>query len=128
MKPVVGRKVLVLDDDDHALQTAAALLVRHGFVVATYSGMLNRITHAVNERPDLILVDVNMPLVPGDELVKLLAACPSLAGVPMVLFSSNDEGALRQAARACGAAGYICKSEMGRLGFAAKVARYLAPA
>jgi DNA-binding response OmpR family regulator len=119
-----GRKILVIDDDALLLETASQLLRQRGFQVATHQDSFNRLNAVRTCRPDLILMDVNMPLVPGDEIVKLLQEDPDLRGIPVLLFSSNDERALRLAARDCGAAGYICKSQMGGQ-FAAIVERRL---
>jgi CheY-like chemotaxis protein len=116
-------KILVMDDDAVLLETASELL-RPGFDVVTYRAAFNRLNVVREHRPDLILMDVNMPLVPGDEVTKLLKDSAELAGIPVVLFSSNDERSLQQMARRCGASGYISKSEMG-WNFAAKVGRHL---
>jgi CheY-like chemotaxis protein len=116
-------KILVMDDDPVLLETASELL-RTGFDVITYRAAFNRLNVVREHQPDLILMDVNMPLVPGDEVTKLLKDSAELSGIPVVLFSSNDEQSLRQMARNCGAVGYISKSEMG-WNFAAKVERHL---
>jgi CheY-like chemotaxis protein len=66
-----ARKILIVDDDAELLETAAELLRQGGFDVATYSGHFNRLGVVAAERPDLVLLDVNMPFVPGDELYSL---------------------------------------------------------
>jgi CheY-like chemotaxis protein len=106
-------KILLMDDDPELLDTAAQLLQQRGFDVVTHRDSFNRLNAVRLHRPDLVLMDVNMPFVPGDEIVKLLKDDPDLCRIPILLFSSNDERALRQAARECGASGYISKSEMG---------------
>jgi CheY-like chemotaxis protein len=106
-------KILIIDDDAELLETAAQLLQQRGFQVVTHRESFNRLNAVRIHRPDLVLVDVNMPFVPGDEIVKLLQDDPELRQIPIFLFSSNDERSLRHAARECGAAGYISKSEMG---------------
>jgi len=106
-------KVLVIDDDAELLETAAQLLVQRGFRVVTHSEPYNRLNAVRIHRPDLVLMDVNMPFVPGDEIVKLLKDDPDLAEIPVLLFSSNDERSLRLTAREVGAAGYVSKSQMG---------------
>lgn len=106
-------KILVMDDDPELLETAAQLLEQRGFDVVLHRESFNRLNAVRIHRPDLILMDVNMPFVPGDEIVKLLQDDPDLKHIPVLLFSSNDERSLRLAARECGAAGYISKSQMG---------------
>jgi CheY-like chemotaxis protein len=108
-----GPKILIVDDDAELLETASQLLVQRGFRVVTHRESFNRLNAVRLHRPDLVLMDVNMPFVPGDEIVKLIKDDPELAEIPVVLFSSNDEHTLRLAAREIGAAGYISKSQMG---------------
>jgi CheY-like chemotaxis protein len=106
-------KILLMDDDAALLETASQLLAQRGFEVVTHRDSFNRLNAVRLHRPDLVLMDVNMPFVPGDEIVKLLKDDPELGLIPILLFSSNDERALRETVRECGAAGYSSKSEMG---------------
>jgi CheY-like chemotaxis protein len=122
----VRGKVLILDDDEHMLETARALLERAGFDVAVYAGRFDRLNFVLRHRPDLVLLDVNMPVVPGDELYQLFREHPVLRHVPVVFFSSNDEAELRLLARQSGAHGYISKSAVA-VDLPARVARYLGP-
>jgi len=106
-------KILVIDDDEELLQTVVQLLEQRGFQVVSHRESFNRLNAVRLHRPDLVLMDVNMPFVPGDEIVRLLQDDPELRHIPVLLFSSNDERTLRLLARDCGAAGYISKSQMG---------------
>lgn len=117
-------RVVVLDDDAEILKLAGTLLERAGYEVAGYSGRFDRVNFVAGQAPDLVLIDVNMPAVGGDELFELLRDDPRLAGVPLVFLSSNDETELRRLVRHTGAAGYIPKSALGD-DFAARVARFL---
>lgn len=119
-------KVLIIDDDEHLLDTARTLLERAGFGVCVYSGRFDRMGFVVREAPDLVLLDVNMPVVPGDELYALFREHSALRDVPVVFFSSNDETDLRLLVRRSGAHGYIAKSAIGS-DFSTRVARYLRP-
>ena len=120
-----ARTILIIDDDRVMLETSARILRDRGFEVVTWANTLGRL-HAVAEtRPDLVLLDVNMPLVPGDELMGLIQESPVLRQIPVVLFSSNDEMDLRRMAQKTGAVGYISKSDLGG-DFAGRVAGFLA--
>src|SRR6185436_11179778 len=120
----MDNKVLIIDDDLQLLDTARTLLERAGYRVAVYSGRFDRLGFVLREKPDLVLLDVNMPVVPGDELYELFREHAVLQHVPVVFFSSNDEHDLRLLVRRCGALGYIPKSAVGA-GLSARVARYL---
>ena len=119
------KRVLIIDDDPTILDTARRLLEREGLAVSIYSDGLQATSFAELHRPDLVLIDVNMPLVSGDNLAARFKGHESLSSIPIVLFSSNEEGALRRMAKAVGASGYISKSEMGA-SFGRRVQSFLA--
>lgn len=116
---------MIIDDDEHMLATSQALLARAGLSVAVYAGRFDRLNAVLRERPDLLLLDVNMPAVPGDELFTLFKEHALLRDVKVVFFSSNDEADLRHLVRSSGARGYIPKSAVGT-DLAARVQRFLA--
>jgi CheY-like chemotaxis protein len=124
-RPAAGR-VAVIDDDADTLATASSLLERSGFEVVTFAGPYQRLAFVAATQPDLVLMDVNMPLVPGDDLCRLMKDDRDLRDIPVVYFSSNDERALRTMVRETGAAGYIAKSDMAA-DLGVKVARFLPP-
>ncbi|MEK6725779.1 MAG: response regulator [Deltaproteobacteria bacterium] len=114
------KKILVVDDDEMLLMATKELLTAEGYDVATHVsgfGVINRIT---TSRPDIVLLDINMPALSGDNLAKLvLQRCD----VPIVFHSSNDEDSLRRAVAECRVKGYICKGDIFDL--KRKVATYL---
>jgi two-component system, OmpR family, response regulator len=116
-------RVMVIDDDEGLLEIAGLLLERAGFEAVTLgSGPSTRAE--LEPAPDLVLLDLNMPVQSGDELMRRMRESPALRHVPVVFFSSNDEAELRRLALGAGAQGYITKSEMGR-DLAAQVSRFL---
>ncbi|HVY31364.1 MAG TPA: response regulator [Polyangiaceae bacterium] len=120
-----GSTILLIDDDPLVLDTARRLLESEGFNVVVYSEGFNATNFAARAMPDLVLIDVNMPFVSGDNLIGLFRRHPTLQHVPIVLFSSNEESMLRSLAASVGAIGYISKSEMA-FGFVHQVRRFLA--
>ena len=59
--------------------------------------------------PDLILCDLKMPRVAGDELLRHIRADARLANVPVVVFSSSGEAKDVKLCEDCGASEYACK-------------------
>jgi CheY-like chemotaxis protein len=118
------RKVLIVDDDPALLETAAQLVEGAGFAAQTCAARVNRLNIIRDARPDLVLMDVNMPFLSGADVMKLMKEAPELKDIRVVLFSSNDEWSLRRMARETGAWGWIPKTSMG-LDFAARVSRAL---
>jgi two-component system, cell cycle response regulator len=65
---------------------------------------------ARQEKPDLILLDLVLPDMPGTEVLRHLRADPATATIPVVVFSAEDDAASRLGALAAGADEYLTKS------------------
>ncbi len=109
------KKVLIVDDDERHLQTTREILEMAGYEVAVHNSPF-RTTERVNSvRPDVVLLDINMPALPGDKLCALIRTNAHDRKVPIVFFSSNDEDSLRGAVRDSGATDYVCKGDVSGL-------------
>jgi DNA-binding response OmpR family regulator len=87
----VPRKILVADDEPLTAEMLVLMLTFRGYdVVCAYNGA-DALERARTEKPDAVLLDVLMPGLEGDEVVRALRADPELADRPVVLFSSADE-------------------------------------
>lgn len=104
--------VLLVDDDANV----AALTERHlgarGMEMRWTATALGACNMARRVRPDIVLLDVEMPALTGDALVQLLRRSTA-PGVRIVLYSSHDDATLRAIARRTGADGWISKSAGG---------------
>lgn len=117
------KKVLVVDDDEMHLYTTKELLQNDLIEVFTHKNGFG-VTNLVRElQPDLVLLDINMPALSGDNLAVLLRANDNTNRVPIVFHSSNDEDSLCKSVAAYGAQGYICKGDIA--GLRNKVNQYL---
>ncbi|HUL00285.1 MAG TPA: response regulator [Nitrospirota bacterium] len=107
------KKILVIDDDELHLYTTRELLQDEDCEVISHKSNYGiGVTNLVRElQPDLILLDINMPGISGEQLAKLLR----WRNTPFVFYSSNDEDSLRESALRHGAKGYICKGNIVEL-------------
>ena len=118
------RRILVVDDDPKHLQTTREILELEGYEVTVHDTPF-RTTELVNHvRPDLVLLDVNMPALSGDRLCSLIRANGSRQETAILFYSSNDEETLRASVQRHGANGYVCKGDIA--GLRRKVAQVLA--
>ena len=103
------RRILLIDDSELTLQVERAYLESAGYEVRTLSSIdrLGAVLEAWS--PDLVLTDVDMPVMDGAELCRLIKARIQRL-VPVVLFSSLPDRELEALAQRCGADGYLSKS------------------
>ena len=106
------KRVLVIDDDRTHLLTTMELLEDDGYDVTVQLGPFGATERIMVQRPDLVLLDVNMPALSGETLLPLLKERERTRQVPVVLYSSNDEVVLAAAAARLGAAGFVCKGDV----------------
>ena len=103
------QRILVVDDDDDIRLLLAKILRKEGYRVIEVSNAAAAETAALNETPDLVLMDIGMPGVDGLTAVWSMRERPELAEVPVVIVSAYDSFDLRAEATAEGCKGYLTK-------------------
>jgi CheY-like chemotaxis protein len=100
-----GKKVLLVEDDFVLAETLSLILSADGYMVAVASNgqeALQRLRD--HERPDLILLDLMLPVLTGPEFRALQQADPEVAAIPTIVLSAAvdaDGQALALGAVAC---------------------------
>ena len=107
-----GRTILVVDDNAVVLEMTRSTLETAGFRVHTRDRTAGAIVAILQDRPDLVLLDVNMPHVTGDSIADILSRTRAARGTLVVLYSSLPANALRMKALATGAHGFILKTSV----------------
>jgi signal transduction histidine kinase len=102
-------KVLYVEDDPACMLLVHRLLESEGFQVVTTSDGLSATEFAVYERPDLILMDINIGGLDGYEVTTKLRSMPELDSVPIVAVTAATLDGDRERALASGCNGYISK-------------------
>jgi CheY-like chemotaxis protein len=101
--------ILVVDDEPEVVELIERSLDSEGFDVhAAYDG-LSALDLAEREQPDVVLLDLMMPMMSGYEVAEQLKANPQTAEIPIVCLTSADSVAARARAREAGAVGLIMK-------------------
>jgi signal transduction histidine kinase len=114
-------RILHIEDDATNRLLVRKLLAAQGFEVIDAMDGLEGVRLACAERPDLILVDINIPHLDGYEVTLRLRGEPSLAGVPIVAITAEGD---RDTSLAVGCDGFLQKPIDART-FARTVAGYL---
>jgi DNA-binding response OmpR family regulator len=106
------RTILVIDDSEVVLEMTRFTLETAGFRVRTRDRAQGSIVAILHERPDLVLLDVNMPNMSGESIADILSRSGPARGTVIVLYSSLPVNALRMKALAAGAHGFIQKTSV----------------
>jgi two-component system cell cycle response regulator DivK len=105
----MSARILVVEDQPDNRTILRDLLEAAGFVVLEATTGEAGVAMAVAEHPDLILMDIQLPLVDGYEATRRIKAQPGLARVPVIAVTSYALAGDEAKARAAGCDGYVTK-------------------
>ena len=115
-------KIFLIDDSEVVLDVARHTLREAGFDVETSDNPLAAARPIGKFRPDLVLVDIQMPSIQGDVVASLLRT--HLPNLVILLHSDLPEEELKERAHAAGANGYLRKTS-DRASFVAQVTHWM---
>jgi len=101
--------VLVVDDEPIVRDVAVRYLQREGFETDVADSSVEALKLIDERRPDLILMDLQLPGMDGLTLTRKLKAMPATAKVPIVAVTAHAMIGVRESALEAGCAGYISK-------------------
>ncbi|WP_224371278.1 response regulator [Hyalangium versicolor] len=123
-----GRKprILIVDDSEMTAQIIAADLLTKGFEVhvADTADKATKIILKKQTRPDLVLLDVRMPNVNGEQFCRFIKSNSLFRGIKVLLCSGENVEELQRICREAGADGYVPKDAV----MSSLVAKELGPA
>jgi two-component system cell cycle response regulator DivK len=103
------RRILVIEDHEDNRRILRDLLSSVGYEVVEAHDGLEGVAMAGTQRPDLILMDIQMPSIDGYEATRRIKADPASADVPIIAVTSFALSGDDVKAYAAGCAGYITK-------------------
>jgi sigma-B regulation protein RsbU (phosphoserine phosphatase) len=104
-----GETVLVVDDSEDARLLLMTILKKAGLTVLEASGGPEALSTSIAARPDLVLLDINMPDMDGFEVAGRLKNDPDTAGIPVIFVSARDEVRDKVKGLEIGGADYVTK-------------------
>lgn len=109
MKSERGR-ILVVDDDEKLLGAVRRLLTAAGYEVFTTDSALRLPQLVQREKPDLVLLDIEMPALSGEHVLEMTRLFEFLQKIPIVIHSAKSEAELEALVTKSPAVGYIKKT------------------
>jgi DNA-binding response OmpR family regulator len=85
------KKVLLVEDDPFMRDLTSVKLSEHDYSVITCSTGESVIEMMRSEMPDVVLLDLDLPDLPGVEIVKFAKADDAISKIPIIIFSNNDD-------------------------------------
>jgi len=82
-------KILIVEDNEENRDSLTRRLERRGFEIIIAVDGRAGVETAVAEKPDLVLMDMNMPEMDGWEATRQIKAIPELAGVPVIALTAH---------------------------------------
>ena len=103
------KKVLVVEDNETNLYLVRFIIEKSGFEVIEARDGITAVELAVKEKPDLIIMDIQLPDIDGLEVVKRIRASEADGRIPIVALTSYAMPGDRERLIAAGCTGYISK-------------------
>ncbi len=82
-------KILIAEDDEDSLDMLSRRLKLQGFDVVTAATGSDAIAVAVSEKPDVVVMDLNMPDMTGWEATRKIKADPATKAIPVIALSAH---------------------------------------
>jgi two-component system phosphate regulon response regulator PhoB len=105
----MARCILVVDDEPDLLELVRFNLDRAGFRVETAASGEEALARLRRSTPDLLVLDLMLPDLSGEEVCRRLRANPSLAGLPVIMLTAKSEEVDRVVGFELGADDYVTK-------------------
>ena len=103
------KRILVVEDQEDLRGVLRDLFTSSGYIVIEAVDGAAGVARAKSDRPDIILMDIQMPIIDGYEATRQIKADPNLASVPIVAVSSFAMKGDEEKARAAGCDEYVTK-------------------
>jgi two-component system chemotaxis response regulator CheY len=105
----MSKTILSVDDSASVLQMVKLTLTGGGYNVVQASNGADGLARARGGGIDMVLTDLNMPVMNGLTMIRELRKLPQCTGLPIIFLTTESAANMKQEARAAGATGWITK-------------------
>jgi two-component system chemotaxis response regulator CheY len=103
------KTILLVDDSTTLLMSMKAILEKAGYAVETASSGSLALTRLQSIKPNLVITDLNMPVMDGITLIKEIKKQPAFRFMPVLVMTTESQQSKRDEARGAGATGWLVK-------------------
>jgi two-component system cell cycle response regulator DivK len=121
----VSKVILAVEDQEDNMQILRDLLSSAGYEIVEAENGEQALAAVAKRRPDLILMDIQIPIVDGYEATRRIKANPATRSIPIIAVTSHAWSGGEEKARAAGCDDFVAKPYSPRE-LIAKVRQYLA--
>lgn len=105
----MSANILTVDDSASIRLTTKVTLTNAGYTVTEAVNGAEGLAAAKSGNFDLIVTDLNMPVMDGLTMIEELRKLPAQAGVPIIFLTTESDADLKARAKAAGATGWLTK-------------------
>lgn len=88
---MAGKKILVVEDSPTQLKVTLAALEGQGYELLTAIDGKDALQKVLSERPDLVLLDVVMPIMDGFQVCRKMKTSPEMQHIPVIMLTSKNQ-------------------------------------
>ena len=103
------KKILVIEDDEQILQTTRHILELRGYFISTASDGEAGLQKVKQEVPDLVILDLGLPKITGQEVCKEIKRMEETKNIPVIIVTARNTDADKIIGKVIGADVYITK-------------------
>ncbi len=105
----MAKKILIIEDDEDNLELFSTMLKSHGYETLQAKNSMEGIRLAKTENPNLIITDIQMPVMDGFEAFKIMKSDSSTKDIPFIVITPYGVRGAREKFLKLGFVDYIAK-------------------
>jgi two-component system cell cycle response regulator DivK len=105
----MSKRILLVEDQEDNMQILRDVLTSADFEIDEAENGVEALAAVAKQRPDLILMDIQLPIMDGYEATRRIKADPALKSIPIIAVTSYALGGDEDRARAAGCDDFVAK-------------------
>lgn len=105
----MAKKIMIVDDEPDLVAVTSFRLKKHGYNILTASNGQEALDMIKKESPDLVLLDLRLPLISGQDVCKKIKSDPELKNIAVIIFTASASIDIIEKAKTLGADDHLIK-------------------